>query len=90
MIDAIVRNLFASLPETGSEVLLETLDYGNRKTRVVNSNNPLDAVWASRIATSMRVRCAYLSAWIIMMKATSFGACARSRRVGRLSLIRIL
>lgn len=45
-IETTIGNLIASLPETGPEVLIGTLDYGNRETGVINSHNPLAAVWS--------------------------------------------
>lgn len=38
--------LLAALPESGPEVLMGGLDYGNREMGISNSHNPLVAVWA--------------------------------------------
>lgn len=44
-IETTVGNLIVSLPETGPEVLIGALDYGDREFGIINSHNPLAAVW---------------------------------------------
>ena len=45
-VETTVGKLLASLPESGPEVLMGGLDYGNREVGISNSYNPLAAVWS--------------------------------------------
>ena len=45
-VETTVGKLLASLPESGPEVLMGGLDYGNREVGISNSHNPLAAVWS--------------------------------------------